>query len=92
MRIAGYIEHPGMKITIFHYQNRYSLKFENPYFEQTFKLPEDLFPTVDSVRDMVSAAFLKEVENRFMNMATQMHSILHKTAESEQQEQWPEII
>jgi hypothetical protein len=92
MRIAGFIEHPGMKITIFHYQNRYSLKFENPYFEQTFKLPEDLFPTVDSVRDLVTGAFLQEVENRFIDMSSQMHSILHKPEESEDPEPWPEII
>jgi hypothetical protein len=93
MRIAGYIEHPELKITIFHYQNRYSLKFENALFEQTFKLRADDYENVDSVRRIVDDAFIETVKIRFDDMASQLLNIVYNTAESDEIDYpFPEII
>jgi hypothetical protein len=91
MRIAGYITHPDYKITIFHYQSRYSLKIENPYFEQTFKLNEDGFQDIDKVKSLVDASFLEGVSQRFESMAKDLNNFLiRNTLDCE--ENWPEII
>ena len=40
MRILGNIEHPVMKITVLHSNNRVMVKFETNLFEQTYKFRE----------------------------------------------------
>lgn len=93
MRIAGYIENQEYKITIFHYQNRYSLKIENPYFEQTFKLSEELFPDVETVKKIVDEPFLSDCDQRFKSMASTMQTHLQsKLQETKNEEEWPLII
>jgi hypothetical protein len=93
MRIAGYIDHPELKITIFHYQNRYSLKFENALFEQTFKLraqdADDLF----IIRKMVDEHFLNVVQLRFDDMAQQMMTVKNSMhPDNDSDFEFPEII
>jgi len=93
MRIAGYIDHPIFKITIFQYQGRFSLKLENSQFEETFKLSEELFPTVDDVKKMVTPEFLQGVQDRFSEMAIQMKDyISSKQNTTSNDEIWPEIF
>lgn len=76
MRIAGYISHPSLKITIFHYENRYSLKFENALYEQTFKIrPIDGLNNEEDIRNLVNPEFLQEVEARFVSMHKQMSNV-----------------
>lgn len=93
MRIAGYIEDKDMKITIFQYHGRFSVKFENPLFEQTYKLNESLFPDLDSIHTLVSEDFKAQVRARFENMSVQMANCLKKSIkETESIDDWPEII
>jgi len=69
MRVAGYIEHPSYKITIFQMENRYVLKFETPLFEQSYKLTfESGIRTIPDVEKLVDAGFLVHVDQVFLNM------------------------
>jgi alpha-acetolactate decarboxylase len=93
MRIAGYIEHPILKITIFHYQGRFSLKLENNQFEETFKLSEEQFPSVEDVRALVTTDFLEKVQERFVQMSQQMKTYLvqYEKNTTDAEEDWPQI-
>jgi hypothetical protein len=69
MRIAGHIEHPHLKITIFSMDNRYSIKFENGMYEQTFKfLPDERLENVEAVRKVVDETFQESVLQTFQQM------------------------
>ena len=58
MRIAGYIDHPRLKITIFQQENRYSLKLETALHEQTYKLRKGgAIETTEDVRRLVDQEF-----------------------------------
>ncbi len=59
MRIVGEIEHPLLKITIFHNDNKYSVQVEDGQVTQHYKLREDT--SLESV-DMVKSLFTAELE------------------------------
>ncbi len=70
MRIAGYIEHPSLKITIFEMDSRFALKLENAQYEQTYKLRKGTaIHSVDDVRKFANPTFLQQVEK----LLEQMH-------------------
>jgi hypothetical protein len=69
MRIIGEIPHPTIKITIFHWNNRYLIKLEDGLLEQTFKIHEwDTAGERDVIR-LVDEPFLKEAIERFEQMS-----------------------
>lgn len=87
MRIAGYIPHQSLKITIFHYENRYSLKFENALYEQTFKIrPMEGLNNEEDIKTLVSPEFLNEIEARFISMHNQMSNVYNSRIMSESDE------
>ena len=62
MRIAGYIEHPKLKITIFQMDNRFTVKFEDGTLEQAYKFRSGNFiNSVGDIRKLVDATFIQEV-------------------------------
>jgi hypothetical protein len=69
MRVVGEIPHPEMKITIFHWNNRYLIKLEWGPFEQTFKIEEYDLTSETEVNQIVSELFLNEALARFSEMA-----------------------
>lgn len=63
MRIVGSIEHPFLKISIFKNDDRLSLKLESGHYEQIYKFREgEGIQTVEDVKKIVDADFLREVE------------------------------
>ena len=66
MRITGYIEHPVFKITIFKMDNKFSVKFETPQFEQTYKfrIGEGIENEAD-IRKLVDGPFITAVAQIF---------------------------
>lgn len=91
MRIAGYIQHPTMKITIFQYDGRYSLKFETPKFEQTFKLSMEEYPDLQSIHTLVDEKFLQDIETGFQNMSVLIRARVKKTNAGEE-DVFPHIV
>ena len=72
MRVIKDIPHPTGKITLFAWNNRYIIKIEQGYFEQTFKIDQFDFMNEEEVVKLVDAEFLHEAMLRFENMATSL--------------------
>ncbi|MCX8489895.1 MAG: hypothetical protein ORN54_02390 [Cyclobacteriaceae bacterium] len=73
MRIVGEIPHPELKITIFHWNNRYLIKLEAGPFEQTFKVEEYDLSSEEEVRHIVNEEFIQQSIERFKDMAKSLH-------------------
>jgi hypothetical protein len=69
MRVIGEIPHPDIKITIFHWNNRYLIKLEAGPFEQTFKIEEYDLTSEEEVKTVVNEAFIQQALARFDDMA-----------------------
>lgn len=69
MRVVGEIPHPEIKITLFHWNNRYLIKLEAGPFEQTFKVQEFDVSSEEELKRIVSEAFLRQAIERFIDMA-----------------------
>jgi hypothetical protein len=69
MRVVGEIAHPEIKITIFHWNNRYLIKLEAGPFEQTFKIEEYDLTSEEDVKKIVSEEFIRQSIVRFNEMA-----------------------
>jgi hypothetical protein len=69
MRVVGEIPHPDVKITIFHWNNRYLIKLEAGPFEQTFKLEEYDLSSEGELKEIVNETFIQQSIERFNSMA-----------------------
>lgn len=69
MRVVGEIAHPEIKITIFHWNNRYLIKLEAGPFEQTFKIEEYNISSEDDIKEILNESFLQQAIERFSDMA-----------------------
>lgn len=78
MRIVGYIPNPNCKITVFCYQDKYSIKFETPFVEQTIKLNEDEW--IQGMED-IEQLFTSEIVQRIVQ---HFHGIRHDFFQSYQ--------
>jgi hypothetical protein len=76
MRVIGEIPHPEIKITIFHWNNRYLIKLEAGLFEQTYKIHEYDVASEADVKKIVTDEFLKGVIERFNQMSDSLHQSL----------------
>jgi hypothetical protein len=77
MRVVTEIAHPELKITIFHWNNRYLLKLEAGHFEQTYKIQEYDVDSEEDVKKLVNDEFIKSAIDRFNQMAKSLHTALH---------------
>jgi len=77
MRVVGEIPHPELKITIFHWNNRYLIKIEAGLFEQTFKVPEYDVSSEEEVKKLVDDNFINAALDRFNLMAESLHQSLN---------------
>jgi len=69
MRIVGEIQHPVMKVTIFHMNERYSVKLESGLYEQTYKFRSgEGLNTVEDVKQFVDEEFMEAVLQNFQLM------------------------
>lgn len=76
MRVVGEVDHSDMKITIFHWNNKYLVKFEQGYFEQTYKVSEmDIFDEKE-LQSMLNSEFLNKVLQRFEEMGRDWFSLI----------------
>ncbi len=78
MRVIGEIAHPELKITLFHWNNRYLIKVEAGLFEQTFKIHEYDVASEAEVKKLVTEEFLRSAIERFDQMAESLHQSLEK--------------
>jgi hypothetical protein len=79
MRIIGYLEHAYLKITVFQMDNRISVKFENDFAEQTFKLRiQEGLANLSDVKALIDPEFTAQVEARFAQMRQQLSVALER--------------
>jgi hypothetical protein len=74
MRVVGEIPHPELKITIFHWNNRYLIKMEAGLFEQTYKIQEYDVTSEEDVKKLVDEDFITGALKRFNEMAESLHN------------------
>ena len=78
MRVVGEIAHPELKITIYHWNNRYLIKLEAGLFEQTYKIQEYDVDSEEAVKKLVTDEFIRSAIDRFNQMAESLHESLDK--------------
>jgi hypothetical protein len=67
MRIIGEIPHHRLKISIFKNDDRISIKFENRFYEQIFKM-QAAIANVEEAKRFVDDIFIENVEKTFILM------------------------
>ena len=77
MKVIGEIPHPELKITIFHWNNRYLIKLEAGPFEQTFKIEEYDLSSEDEIKGIVNEEFIQQSIIRFSDMAKSLTQATH---------------
>ena len=90
MRIAGYIDHPTMKISILHMNFRYAIKFEIDGMEQTIKIRESAsVKTAKDIKSLITSEILEKIENQFNELSRIKIEILKNSI---QDDDFEEII
>lgn len=68
MRIVKEMKKGDTRISIFSWNNKYLIKFEQGFVEQTFKVDESEILEEADLEKFLSGTFLLEVEKRFQEM------------------------
>ena len=68
MRVVGRIPHPSITITIFEYNEKYTLKMEAGPMEQSYKITIDQIGNLGNLHKLVDEPFLKECLAHFNAM------------------------
>ena len=78
MRIVGEISHHECKITLLSWNNRYLIKIEQGFMEQTFKVNQfDLLQESD-LHKLLDDAFISECLERFNDMNKTMQTAMKR--------------
>lgn len=72
MRVVAEIPHRDCKITIFNWNNKYLIKFEQPFFEQTYKISEFDVTSENDLKSLLSEDFIADVMKRFEEMGNSL--------------------
>lgn len=79
MRIVGYLEAEECKITVFHQGMRFTVKFEDGLYEQSFKFREsDAIKNIEDIRRLVDQTFINEVKSRFHVMRQSVGDLMDR--------------
>ncbi len=78
MRIIGEIAHPECRITLFHWNNRYLVKLEKDYLEQTYKIDQFELSSEQDLKALVNDAFVRGALERFREMEQSLAQSLQK--------------
>lgn len=78
MRIVKEISTPDYKITIFYWNNRYLIKLEQGFLEQTFKINEFDISNEQDVFAIMDETFLKQAMERFSEMAESLYKAVQR--------------
>jgi hypothetical protein len=78
MRVLKEFSVQGCKVTLYLWNNRYLIKMEQGYLEQTFKVDQFEFDDEDSVLQLLDERFVEEAVDRFDAMARSLHEVLQR--------------
>ena len=93
MRIIGYLDIPGLVVTVFKNENRLSVKFEKNLLEQTFKVRDDVnLSGLNEVKKLFDAQWINEIEAQFDKMENDRNAALHRYDNLLEEDAEPEIF
>jgi hypothetical protein len=93
MRIIGYLNVPECKVTVFQQGMRYTVKFEDGLYEQSYKFREsDEISGLSSIRSIIDEEFVAEVKAQFKVMRNSMKKLMDRHFSSEEEEEFEDII
>ena len=72
MRLIKTLFIEDIKITIFDFDLKYVIKFENYRLEQTFKLDKLEFSGLDDLERKINSDIIKSIKNRFSDMTSEL--------------------
>lgn len=78
MRVLKEIMHPACKITLYAWNNRYIIKFEQGLLEQTYKVNEFDIIVEDDIEKMLDQVFIQAVLERFEGMSQSLAEAIHR--------------
>ena len=78
MRIVGEISHHDCKITLFSWNNRYLIKLEMGFLEQTYKVNQFDIASESDLYKIVDAHFINEALDRFREMNNSLQSAMER--------------
>lgn len=78
MRVVGEISHIACKITVFAWNNRYLIKFEQGLLEQTYKVNEYDVTSEGDLYKIVDEVFIQEAVERFGDMRSSLQRALQR--------------
>jgi hypothetical protein len=77
MKVLKQITHPHLGITLFWWNQKYILKFEQADLEQTYKIREmDISGEAEIMELLANEAFIKKINQRFSQMANDLNEVL----------------
>ncbi|MGB0369309.1 MAG: hypothetical protein ACPGU4_02340 [Flavobacteriales bacterium] len=68
MRVVGRVPHPSISITLFEYNEKYTLKLEAGPMEQSYKIATDSVAGVVGMQKLADSQFLQECLEHFNAM------------------------
>ena len=93
MRIIGYLEVPECKVTVFQQGMRYTVKFEDGLYEQSYKFRQsEEINGLASIRSIIDEDFLTEVKAQFMVMRTSLQNLMERHFTTEEEDEFEDII
>lgn len=69
MRVIGYIDHRAYKISVFSWSEKYIVKIEAGYFEQSYKFRQEDFPDWQELKILFDDSFFDAIHKRFLEMS-----------------------
>jgi hypothetical protein len=78
MRVVKEIPHPQCKITIYSWNNRYLVKFESGFLEQTYKIDQTDVANEEELNAVLDPQFIQQCLIRFSEMATSLNQARHR--------------
>lgn len=78
MRVLKEIMHPACKITLYAWNNRFIIKFEQGLLEQTYKVNEFDVMQESDIEKILDQAFMQAVLERFEGMSQSLAEALHR--------------
>lgn len=87
MRIVGKIPHPYVKITVFAFNMRYSVKLEMGQVEQTYKIRHsDVIENLEDLSKLVDDQLIEECIVHFTSMHKSMENAYKRLRENEEEQ------
>jgi hypothetical protein len=77
MRVVEEIIFPQFRVTILSWNDKYLIKAESGWLEQTFKIPVTEVVDINEIKEMLSPDWQSRVHERFKEMGDQLQAMLN---------------